>query len=273
MAPQPRVPDWLLERIALGELPPGQADELARRMAADPTAQARLQALRASNQEILSALPPAQVAAEVERRRRVARAAEPARARPRAWLAAAGAMATAAAVLALVLLPGRNGERGLAPPDEITRVKGEPQLIIHRKRGEDVERLERDASVRAGDLLQIAYVAAGRAHGVILSIDGAGAVTLHHPTTPDGTTALSGRGAVELAHSYELDDAPGFERFFFVTAAPSPDRPADGPVDVTRVLDQARALARDPAAGRSALLDLPDSLQQSSFLLRKETRP
>jgi hypothetical protein len=273
MTPQPRVPDWLLERIALDELPPGQTDELARRMAADPTAQARLAALRASNQEIVSALPPAQVAAEVERRRRVARAAEPAQPRPRAWLAAAGAMATAAAVLALVLLPGRDGGRGLVPPDEITRVKGEPQLLIHRKRGEEVERLERDALVRAGDLLQIAYVAAGRAHGVILSIDGAGAVTLHHPTAPDGETALASRGAVELAHAYELDDAPGFERFFFVTAAPASDRPAGGPVDVTLVLDQARALARDPAAARSAPLALPDSFQQASFLLRKETRP
>jgi hypothetical protein len=274
MARQPRVPDWLLERVALDQIPPGQADELARRMAADPTAQARLEALRASSQEILAALPPAQVAAEVERRRRVADIAASERPRSRAWLPAMGALATAA-VLALVLAPRDPGDQGASPglpAGEITRPKGDPHLVIHRKRGEQVERLERDASARAGDLLQIAYVAAGHTHGVILSIDGAGVVTLHHPVAPEDDTTLAsapGEGVIELAHAYELDDAPAYERFFFVTSV----RPSGGPIDPALVVDRAHALARNPAAARSAPLDLPGSLQQWSFLLRKEIHP
>lgn len=274
MAPQPRVPDWLLERVALDQIPPGQADELARRMAADPTAQARLEALRASSQEILAALPPAQVAAEVERRRRVAAIAASERPRARAWLPAMGALA-AAAVLALALAP-RDGVSPGRPDDEITRPKGDPHLVIHRKRGEEVERLERDASARAGDLLQIAYVAAGHTHGVILSIDGAGVVTLHHPTAPEDDTTLAatpGEGVIELAHAYELDDAPAYERFFFVTSAPPSGASPEAPIDLALILDRAQALARNPAAARSAPLDLPGSLQQWSFLLRKENQP
>jgi hypothetical protein len=297
MAEQPRVPDWLLERVALDQIPPGQADELARRMAADPTAQARLAALRASSQEILAALPPAQVAAEVERRRRVAEAAASERPRSRAWLPAMGVLATAA-VLALALLPRDPGHGGLAsgtPGFEDTRAKGDPHLVIHRKRGDQVERLDRDATARAGDLLQIAYAAAGHTHGVILSIDGAGVVTLHHPGAPGGDTRLPApapapaapgkpapaRGLVELAHAYELDDAPAYERFFFITPArppggspaSAPASPPASPIDVALILDRAHALARDPAAARTAPLALPDSLQQWSFLLRKETHP
>lgn len=280
MARQPRVPDWLLERVALDQIPPGQADDLARRMAEDPTAQARLEALRASDQEILEALPPAQVAAEVERRRRIAAAAEAERSRPRAWLPAMGALA-AAAVLALVLLPGRDGKvtPGIAPTGEDTRAKGDPHLVIHRKRGEEVERLQRDASARAGDLLQIAYVAAGHAHGVILSIDGAGVVTVHHPIAPATDTTLPtegvpgkgvpGKGLIELAHAYELDDAPAYERFFFVTSVD----PKAGPIDPALIVERAQALARDPGTARTAPLALPPSLQQWSFLLRKETNP
>lgn len=298
MADQPRVPDWLLERVALDQIPPGHADELARRMAADPTAEARLAALRASNQEILTALPPAQVAAEVERRRRVADAAAASgRSRTRAWLPAMGAMA-AAAVLALAFLPrdvrdAGHGDvvAGLAGAED-TRAKGDPHLVIHRKRGDEVERLGRDASARAGDLLQIGYVAAGHTHGVILSIDGAGVVTLHHPIAPEADTALPaapiqgkpqaapvaapGKGLIELAHAYELDDAPAYERFFFITPAHASGAPAAAPeaaIDVALILDRAHALARNPAAARSAPLELPDSLQQWSFLLRKETRP
>jgi hypothetical protein len=272
MAQQPRVPDWLLERVALDEIPPGQADELARRMAADPTAQGRLEALRASNQEILAALPPAQVTAEVERRRRVAAAAASAPPRPRAWLAGAGALAAAAAVLAMVLLPRDHGSSPEVVPLGEDRAKGDPHLVIHRKRGDEVQRLERDAAARSGDLLQIAYVAAGHAHGVILSIDGAGAVTLHHPTAPDGITALSSKGVVDLAHAYELDDAPGFERFFFVTSRRASGGQPGGSIDTAQILERARALAREPAA-ESAPLDLPNSLQQWSFVLRKEHHP
>lgn len=267
MADERRVPDWLLERVALDEIPPGDREEVARRLAADPTSGPRLEALRASSQEILAALPPAQVVAEVERRARVARAGMDERARRprRGWIAAGAMAATMAAVLLVVLLP-RDGARPIVtPPEDGIRLKGEPRLVVHRKRDGQIERLGRGASARAGDLLQIAYVAAGRSHGVILSIDGGGVVTLHHPPDARASTTLSGGGAIELPHAYELDDAPGFERFVFVTS--------DRPINPELVASRAHELARDPDRARSAPLDLPESTQQWSLLIAKEHQP
>ena len=51
----------------------------------------------------------------------------------------------------------------------------------------------------------------------LVSIDGRGVATLHFPDDVD-PTALAHGGAMALDHSYELDDAPGFERFLRVTA-------------------------------------------------------
>lgn len=52
------LPDILLERYLLGELPRAERSELERRLAADPEARARLEALRASNEALLREHPP-----------------------------------------------------------------------------------------------------------------------------------------------------------------------------------------------------------------------
>ena len=68
----PRVSDWLLERLAAGELPPAQERSLRERLAATGDTH-RLAALAASNREILAAHPAAEVAAEVRGRAAVAK--------------------------------------------------------------------------------------------------------------------------------------------------------------------------------------------------------
>ncbi len=108
-----------------------------------------------------------------------------------------------------------------------------------------------------GDLIQIKYLAAGAAYGVIFSIDGRGTVTLHYPQDERGDTALQPGPAVPLQRSYELDDAPGFERFLLVTS--------QAPIPVAEVLSIARMLGPDPVRP----LALPDGLTQRSVLLRK----
>ena len=81
------------------------------------------------------------------------------------------------------------------------------------------------------------YVAAGKRYGVVASCDARGAVTLHLPETPGQAVALAKDGERALAHAYELDDSPGFERFVFVTA----DVPFDTEL-VARNLKQGTAL-------------------------------
>jgi hypothetical protein len=147
-------------------------------------------------------------------------------------------------------------------PNTQERIKGmKPELLIYRRTGSGVQDLKRGAEVRAHDTLQIAYVAAGHSHGVILSIDGAGTVTLHSPRDESSSGALVPSGRHLLDRSYELDGAPSFERFILVAS--------QRPVDVRRVLDAARALARTAERARRQELALPDDYVQTSFELRK----
>lgn len=233
-----------LERAALGEAP--CPDELRGAVAA----------LERSNAEILAALPPDAVAREVARR---ASRSTPARAPAQVWLAAAAA-AGAVAMFVLWRAPAPAMD---AP--EVVRAKGTPRLIVHRKRGAEIAQLEAPAAAaRAGDLLQLAYLPAGAIHGVVLSVDGGGQVTLHFPTEASGSTRLVAAGPSPLDHAYELDAAPDFEQFWFITSRQ--------PISVAAVLAAAERWAADPAAA-DAPLALPPGLEQWSLRVRKESSP
>lgn len=246
-----RVPDWLLERLALGELPAPQADEIRRRLEAEPGGAERLAALRTSDREILAAHPPRVMAASIRER-----AQAPKRGRVLAWGAA-----VAAPVAAAILVVAFSGGPPPVSPVETTRMKGlEPSLVLHRKAGSDAETLSDGATARAQDLLQLAYVAAGRRYGVILSMDGGGAITRHLPVGGSVAAALDLQGATLLPHAYELDDAPGFERFVLVSS--------DSPFEVETALAAARAVVSDPEASTRPLA-LPEGLQQTSIVVRK----
>ncbi len=224
---QGRVPELLLERLAAGELPAELREEILRRLDEESGGRERLDELEASNRAILAVLPPARVVPEIERRlgRRRGRAR---------FLSLAGLAATAAAVLLVFLLAPRL----LAPPDEGLRPKGDPRLTIYRKGAAGVEELRAGATVQEGDLLQIRYASAGREHGVIFSVDGRGEATLHFPRTASESTALEGTRL--LPYAYELDAAPGFERFFFVTSHAT--------LDPEAILRLGRTLGPDPRA-------------------------
>jgi hypothetical protein len=53
---------------------------------------------------------------------------------------------------------------------------------------------------------------------MIFSIDGSGSVTLHLPEAESALPRLQKEGEIALPYSYELDNAPRFERFYFVTS-------------------------------------------------------
>jgi hypothetical protein len=264
------IPDYLLEQYALGELSGEEARRLDRCVEQDPDLRARLAALRVSNEGILAEHPPAEFARAVELRARgaaaVLRASGSRRSAVPRWMIFAPA-AAAVALLTLVVVkqgPVLRRESDLArtgAQTEVTREKGRPQLRIYRRAGTGIDSLrETDAAAR-GDVLQLSYAPFGRLHGVILSIDGRGTVTLHFPAAPDQSTRLVGRGETLLPDAYELDDAPGFERFFLVTSS--------APIDVPAVLSAARNLAGSVTAARHDSLPLPSSLEQTSFLIRK----
>jgi len=268
-----RTPDWLLERIALGELPPEELAAARARLSQEPDGLARLAALEADSRATLERLPPARVVREVEARASGAAALAARREAPppsRRLAPAWGLLVPALATVALFVLtrpddrvgdtrPGLTASGG---PVETTRIKGlAPQLVVHRQAAAGAERLTDGAPAAAGDVLQLAYVAAGRTHGVILSVDGRGTVTLHAPDVGAQAVALAPSGTHTLPRAYELDDAPRFERFFFITA--------EAPFAVEPVLAAARALAESPDA-RSRKMSLPEDLTQVSFTLEKQ---
>ncbi|MBW1877591.1 MAG: ActD-like protein [Deltaproteobacteria bacterium] len=254
-----RVPDRLLERYALGELAEEEAHDVRARLEAESNGSSRLEALHASNEDILAHYPAEAMVPQIERRAHLQQTREAWATRRTRTRAVAVLVPVLAAMLVVAVL-----QFGQGPPEmEGVRAKGGPLLSLYLHTPDGSTRLEEGASASAADVVQIAYVAADASYGAIVSIDGREAVTLHWPEAPTGSTALMVGGEVALPHAYALDDAPHYERFFLVT---SPD-----PINPAEVVAAARTLATSEQAP-SANLDLPPALVQRSFLLLKEER-
>ena len=277
-----------LEKIALGEASPAQP--------LDEAEQARLQALRESDAQILARYPAAQQAEQIAARVAKAQAGpvgQRARSSPRLWLPV---LASVASVLVVVVWTSRprvdpHGSAGgigsTGGPDvDVITAKGGPtatRLRLYRQGQAQAEPLVDGALAQSGDLVQLAFVAGSARYGVLLSIDGRGGVTVHFPAGSDQATAPSTalsdpqsplspageRTEVRLPQAFRLDDAPRFERFFLVTA----DEAHRDALRLADVVDRARRLARDPSqAERAELPDLPAGLQQQSLRVRKDAR-
>jgi len=260
----PRTPDWLVERLHAGDLPPAEAAAVRARLAAEG-GEDRLAALRQDDAAFAAAHPPGPALGEIRRRARGEASAVPGAGWRGGWFPGALVAAAAAAAVAVLVLP-RTLPSGVDPARDDGRLKGlAPVLLVHRDRaGAEAERLGDGAAVRVGDVLQLAVLAAGARYGVVVSIDGRGAVTRHLPEDGEIAAALAGGGAVPLPHAYQLDDAPGFERFFLVTGPT--------PFDVAPVLEAARHLAASGRA-RADPLVLPGALSQRAVLVVKRPAP
>lgn len=270
------ISDLMLERMALGEIP-------APDPSADPELTRLLAALRASNEEILKALPPDQVLAEIERRR--ARAGRVASARPtspvrrRKWSLALAAAGVAAAVLVTMRTPATSPDPAQIPAAArtlATRTKGlRPQLRVYlappSPAGGPAPRAEAPAPpspmpaasgdrAASGDVVQLAYVSADQPFGAIVSVDGRCTITWHLPRDGAGDTAvaLQASGEVPLPDAYALDDAPSFERFFLIT----------GRTPFALAPINAALAGACPGAGTAAAPALP-GLEAASILLEK----
>lgn len=168
------------------------------------------------------------------------------------------AVALAAAVVLVVVVPDRGGD-----DDVILKGDAQPGLLIAKEsKGEDkgVHTLAPGDVVKAGDVVQVRTKGAGFAHGVVVSVDGGGHVTRHFPD--EGASTALPSGTTSLPFSFELDDAPRFERFFFVASAHALD------VDAVVAAAQATTTAKDPRT--AVLTGLPGDAVQTDFLLVKE---
>ena len=261
------VTDLALEQYRLNELPRGEAERIQELLNTEGVLRGRLALLAQSDEDIAREYPPAWLASRIR-----ARAAGPGAVsvphRPAVWWAWPLGLGTAVLVL-LFTLPGPAISPNLSTTvstSEDSRPKGaRPALAVYRRTDRGSETMADGAIARAGDLLRLGYAAVPQAYGVILSVDGQGMVTRHLPST-GARAALLGHDRMNLLDAaYELDDAPGWERFYFVTA--------DAAFDVEGIVSAARQLAARDLRHPPGLLPLGREFSQAMFLLQKEARP
>lgn len=265
-----KVPDLLLEKLIAGELDAYRKSSVLERLEDETGGMERLESIRESNRELLETYPARQMAANILERAEagnIKKSQLPSFkiARFKSILAL-GIPAALAMALFFIVGPAtqiQNVNNHLSQNSQLSgqtgdgiRLKGEPMLRLYKKTDRDPSLLENRAIVSAGDQLQIKYVPHGALYGIIFSVDGNGVITLHFPSSNGGTTRLENHPAM-LDFAYTLDDAPKFERFYFVTS--------EKPVNVASVLKQAKKVTE-----KKSELSLPADLNIKEFTLVKD---
>jgi hypothetical protein len=263
--PSRRVPELLIERLVLGELSDERAAEVLAELEAEEGGLARKAAIEADSDAFAATHPPRPALAE-QRQRLDGRRRDIAR-RRLAWIALPTLAAAATATLLLLgpLLSSPEISKPPAAPHRphigVTRIKGPALLFAHLQlAGGRQTQLDHGAVVRPGDTIQLSYRAGDATHGVIASIDGRGAVTLHFPRGPRGSTTLTRKGTKALPNAFELDAVADFERVFLISA--------EAPIDVGAVLTAMRRLGKD-AQKQLSLSGVAGDLAVKEVLLRK----
>ena len=252
-----------LEKYVLGELPEEEKKEIDDLIKIDTEIAARYESILKSNQEILSLYPSEGMALKIQWK--YSQEAPINKKRKRAFpirtLSFAGAFLTLF-ILTFILIPAEKLPFYSSHQDEIVRPKGDIAIKIYRKTNQGAELLSSGTSVQKDDRCQIKYFAGDQKFGIIFSIDGNGYITLHYPLSKDESLLLDQGGEMALIESFRLDDAPDFERFFFVTSKET--------FSIYEALEAGYQLAEDPEKAKIENLELPEKFKQKSFILIKE---
>jgi hypothetical protein len=246
----PRLPDIVLERYRLGELPAGQSERVADLIQRDEETRHRLDGLERSDEALRRDGSIDRVVSSL--RDHVQSRVAPSRSRS-AWFAPLPAAATVALVLGIGVALVLNRPATI----DGDRIKGlPPSLTVYRQTERGSEQLADGAVAHRGDLVRLGYRAAGHTYGAIVSVDGRGTLTQHLPATGDRAVPLEQSSSALLDRAFELDDAPAFERFYFVVG--------DSSFELAPVLDALRKAQKDGAPS------LPRGLEHFTFYLKKE---
>jgi hypothetical protein len=144
--------------------------------------------------------------------------------------------------------------------DKSIRIKGpNSYLQIYRKTNNKNEQLLDSSRVQTGDVIQLCYFSANK-YGMIFSVDGKGAVTLHYPDNKTVSALLNRNKLMPLNFSYKLDNAR-FERFYLVTS--------NREFNVDTVLKAAKLIIEKVDKSNENILNLPKGFEQHSILLIK----
>lgn len=233
-----KVPDVLLERLLLNELPKDKARQVLENLKKERGGMDRLENLRKSNRKILRKYPAPLMASGIKKRYKEQKRQNFLFKIKRYFTARpvpAPAFGLALALIIFIIFPQLLQR---FPVDEGIRIKGGTELGIYLKTGEKEIKLRPNDRVKQGDIVQLTYKAGDAGFGVIFSIDGRGSVTLHYPASRKDPPRLEPGKKQILKEAFQLDDAPQYEHFFFVAS--------EKKIDAREVLGQASRLRRTP---------------------------
>ena len=233
------IPDWKLEKYLTGDLPAEEMREIREMEATDEIFAGRVKMLREDNAAILKRLPFEKLSEKI--------AMMPGRSNAGAGntvrvnfklvkLAAAAALVLAVVTVALfsqrslseqggtVLANNANGSQVMevamvdASGDDGLRIKGlSARMEVWKKTGDSAVQMENLGEAREGDEIQLRYAVAEKCFGLLFSMDGNGTITMHMGHGNRAVELEPGK-MTTLPFAYKLDNAPKFEKFFFLTS-------------------------------------------------------
>ncbi|MDR3146032.1 MAG: hypothetical protein LBU21_07125 [Treponema sp.] len=269
----------MLERYNLGDIHAEEKRIVEAALASNRELAETLAELRRSDADIRSRYPPERIIAEIRERALRYRSGRGGaangergpffRGRPLVRGLCAAALVLAVLLPFLFIAGGRSGEplteriKGSADSPGASGAALPTALSVYLKTGSTDVVLDEGAALQAGNTIQLAYsVSGGERYGVIFSIDGRSAVTLHYPYAPGQSTRLVPGRETPLAEAYTLDDAPDFETFFFVIGG--------RPLDPRAILRDAEGLARNPGTAVERSRSVFKGYELKTVTLRKK---
>lgn len=223
------IPDWKLEKYLTGDLPAEEMREIREMEATDEIFAGRVKMLREDNAAILKKLPFEKLSEKI--------AMLPGRSNAGAGntvrvnfklvkLAAAAALVLAVVTVALFSqrsLSEQNTqlmEVAMADVsgDDGVRIKGmDARMEVWKKTGDSAVQMENLGEAHEGDEIQLRYAVAEKCFGLLFSMDGNGTITMHMGHENRAVELEPGK-MTTLPFAYKLDNAPKFEKFFFLTS-------------------------------------------------------
>ncbi len=224
------IPDWKIERFLTGDLPEEEMKKIQNLEATDEIFAQRIKLLREDNMAILNKLPFETLSEKI--------AEAKAESAPRTLnfsivkFASAAVLVLAVALVALMSQRetvvagtdvaqangGAPAQVALLETQSDTRIKGmEARMEVWKKTPAGIVQLNNLDEAREGDEIQLRFAVPEKCFGLLFSMDGNGALTMH---MGDGANAIElAPGKMNsLPFAYKLDNAPHFEKFFLVTS-------------------------------------------------------
>lgn len=269
-----RINQREIERYILGELPERRLKKIEEFLKENKESQEEIKKIKDSNKKILTMYPSDRIVEKIfsglgkeKNKQKKKIKSRPVFVRRLLYVSPLFVLAILVVFLNLDLFKHETDKPDIKDLDQTTRSKGlsHAYLTVFKSGQGKIKQLKNQGRAKAGDTLQLFYSSPKESYGVIFSIDGRGGVTLHYPYGIEQSTALKLKKKVKLPSGFLLDDAPDFERFFFITS--------NLEIDVARILGKAKNQAKNLSQIEKGNVTIDKNLRQYSIIIKKGERP